>query len=325
MNQDQFVARRQEQWQELSRILGEMQRRGVRRLPLPMVEQVGKLYRQTASDLAYARTYFPGTGTVHYLNRLVSQAHAMIYAEEPRRLKALWLFFSQEVPQTVRRHWFPVALAAALMIFGGLVGYIGYRYDRGLAEALVDQRILETVVSPQERYAMDVEGRPLMGTFIMQNNIKVGILSFASGVTLGIGPAILQFYNGTMIGVVMGQAVQSGHLASMWAHLMAHGSLELMAIWLCGAAGMVLGWSIVAPGNLPRAVSVSRGGRQAVILFLGAVPFFVVAALIEGFVTPAVGLPDGAKALVAVVSGLLGLAYWLLPGRRSQAKSVPAP
>jgi len=325
MNQDQFVARRQEQWQELSRILGEMQRQGVRRMPLPMLERVGRLYRQAASDLAYARTYFPGSSTVHYLNQLVTQAHALVYAEEPQRLKALWRFFWHEVPQTVRRQGFAVALAAVLMVSGGVLGYVGVQYDRNLADALVPEAVLERVVTPRERYDMQTEERPFIGTFIMQNNIKVGLLSFALGVTLGLGPAILQLYNGAIVGAVVAQAVQTGYTASLWAHLMAHGSLELMAIWLCGGAGMVMGWAIVAPGDLPRSAALSKAARQALVMFLGALPFFVVAALIEGFITPALTLPDAAKALVAVVTGLLGLAYWLLPGRGQSAKSALAP
>jgi uncharacterized membrane protein SpoIIM required for sporulation len=315
MNQDQFVARRQQQWQQLSRILGELQRQGARRIPLPMVQEVGRLYRQTASDLAYARTYYPGTGTATYLNQLVGQAHSMIYAEEPQRLKTLWRFFAQEVPRTVRRHWRALVLSIAFMVVGGLVGCFATMYDPDLATALVPAQILERVVSPQERYYEPVPQRPIMGTIIMLNNIKVGVLAFGLGVTLGIGTALSLFYNGLIVGAVVAQSVFHGDFVSLWAHLMAHGALELMAIFLCGAAGLVLGWAIVSPGELPRSTAVSRAAREAVTLVMGAVPFFVVAAVIEGFVTPALNLSDGAKYLVALVTGLLGLAYWTMAGR----------
>jgi uncharacterized membrane protein SpoIIM required for sporulation len=324
MNQDQFVARRQQQWQQLSRILGEMQRQGPRRMPLDMVQEVGRLYRQTASDLAYARTYFPGSATQRYLNQLVSQAHSMIYAEEPQRLKTLWRFFAQDVPRTVRRHWVPLVLAVAFLVTGLLVGCFATIYDPNLAEALVPAQILERVVSPQERYYEPVPARPIMGTLIMLNNIKVGVLGFGLGITLGVGTAVVLFYNGLTIGAVVAQSVFHGDFVSLWAHLMAHGSLELMAIFLCGAAGLVLGWSIVAPGDLPRSTAVTNAAKDAVTMVMGSVPFFVVAATIEGFVTPSLNLSDGAKYLVAVVTGLLGLAYWTMAGRPRKADPTAA-
>lgn len=324
MNQDQFVARRQQQWQALSRILGEMQNRGVRRLPLEMVQEVGRLYRQTASDLAYARTYFPGSATAAYLNQLVSQAHSMIYAEEPQRFKSLIRFYWQDIPRAIRRHWLAVVIAFAVFAGGWLVGCIATLYDRDTAEALIPQQILERVVSPQERYNMAVTQRPAIGTQIMLNNMYVSVRAFAEGLTLGIGTVIELFRNGLIGGAVLAHSYWQGNTGSLWAHLMAHGSLELMAIFLCGAAGLVLGWSIVAPGELPRKESIVQGGREAVLLVMGAMPMLVVAAVIESQVTPALTLSDGAKYAVAVATGLLALAWWGLAGRE-RATPAPAP
>lgn len=324
MNQDQFVARRQQQWQELSRILADMQGRGVRRLPLDVVQQVGRLYRQTASDLAYARTYFPGSPTVGYLNQLVAQAHSLIYAEEPQRIRTLLQFFWLEVPRTVRRHWRAVVLAMALTVLGGIVGCLATLYDPNTAEALVPEQILNRVVTPEERYQEDVPDRPVMGTVILLNNVRVGGMAFGLGVTLGIGTAVSLFYNGLIVGAVVAHSIWMGDVYSLWAHLMAHGSLELMAIFLCGAAGLILGWSIVAPGDLPRGTAVSQAARQAITLVMGSVPFFVIAATIEGFVTPALGLSIEGKYAVALITGVAGLAYWILPGR-PKATAAPAP
>ncbi|HWI51651.1 MAG TPA: stage II sporulation protein M [Symbiobacteriaceae bacterium] len=325
MNQDQFVARRQAQWQALSGILGQLQGRGARRLAPEMVQEVGRLYRQTASDLAYARTYYPGSAVVGHLNQLVSQAHAVLYAEEPQRFKSFLRFYWYTVPQTIRRHWKAIFLAFALVAAGLAIGCVATLYDRDLADALIPQQILERMVTPRERYNMAVAERPVIGTQIMLNNVRVGVMAFGLGVTLGVGTVISLFYNGVIVGAVLAHSVWQGNMGSLWAHLMAHGSLELMAIFLCGAAGLVLGWSIVAPGDLPRSESVTKGGREAVVLVMGSVPFFVIAAIIESQVTPALSLSDGAKYVVAVVTGLLGLAYWILPGRRNQPRDVLAP
>lgn len=323
MNQDQFVARRQAQWQELAQILAQVQKQGARKLPLELVERLGRLYRQTASDLAYARTYFPGSSTSHYLNQLVSRAHHLIYAEKPQRIKAILQFYWNEVPKTIQACGRPVLLSVVLMLLGGLVGFLAILYDPNLADALVPDNIRRFV--PSEGGAeWAVAERPLIGTQIMLNNIRVGIFAFGLGITLGIGTALVLFQNGLLVGALSAHFFQAGLSYDFWSLILPHGALELMAIFLCGAAGLVLGWAVVAPGDLTRREAMAQSARTAVKLVLGSLPFFVIAAVIEGFVTPMTSLPASGKYLISIVTGLLGLAYWLRrPGRKATAALAP--
>ncbi len=323
MNQDQFVARRQEQWQELGHILDEVGREGLRQLPPLTVQRVGRLYRQTASDLAYARTYFPNSPTGEYLNLLVARAHSLVYAEEPRRLRRLWRFLAAELPGAVRAAWRPLLLAAAFMLAGGLLGFFAILNDPNLAEAFVPEQFREFVAAPRSGEIFPVGGRPLIGTLIMLNNIWVGILAYALGITLGLGTALVLLQNGLIIGALAGQFYRAGLSYAFWSLIVPHGVVELLAIFLCGAAGLSMGWSIVTPGELTRRAALARAARQALRLLAGAVPFFVVAAAIEGWVTPMTSLSAGGKYLVGGVTGLLALAYWALPGRHP--KSAPGP
>lgn len=326
MNQDQFVARRQEDWRQLAAILAQTQAKGPRRLPLEQVQRLGQLYRQTASDLAYARTYFPGTQTTLYLNQLVSQAHNLIYAEEPQRLKQLWRFFALEVPRAVREAYRPFLLAAAVMLLGGLVGFFAILYDPNLADALVPAQMRLFV--PQERgegELIPLGFRSLFGTVILINNVRVGIMAFGFGITLGVGTALVLFQNGLVIGALAAHYFQAGLSYPFWALILPHGVLELIAIFLGGAAGFALGWPLVAPGDLTRREAFAAGGRRAIRLMIGSLPFFLVAAAIEGFVTPS-ALSDAAKYGVALLTLLLALAYLMLPGRKQRAATAdPAP
>lgn len=325
MNQDQFVARRQQQWKQLADILMQTQRQGARKLPLERVQLMGQLYRQTASDLAYARTYFPGTQTTAYLNQLVSQAHNAIYAEEPQRLKALWRFFAADVPRAVREAWKPLALATAMMLLGGLIGFFAILYDPNLAEALVPAQMRFHEATPREGEIFPVAFRSLIGTVILLNNVRVGLLAFGLGVTLGIGTAVVLFYNGVVVGALAAHYFRAGLSYPFWALILPHGMLELMAIFLCGAAGFCLGWPLVAPGERTRREAFAAGGRRAIVLVMGSLPFFVIAAAIEGFITPMTTLDEAGKYVVAVVTLLLGLGYWYLAGRSKVAKASLAP
>lgn len=322
MNQDQFVARHQERWQELTTVLDQVQKQGHRHLSLETVQRLGKLYRWTASDLAYARTYFPGSNVSAYLNELVTRAHSLVYAEEPQRLKSLWRFFWQTVPGTVREAWRPLVLATLLFVLGGAVGWVAMYFDPNVAEAFVPDQILRIVPEPKSGDVWPVEGRAVIGTSIMINNIRVGILAFALGITLGVGTALVLIHNGLLIGALAAKFHQAGLGYPFWALILPHGVVELMAIFVCGAAGFALGWPMVDPDDLTRKEALSRGARRAVVLLVGSIPLFVFAAVIEGWVTPEGLLPEWSKYLIGLVTGLCALAYWLLPGR---AKADPAP
>ena len=99
------------------------------------------------------------------------------------------------------------------------------------------------------------------------------------------------------------------------AWILGHGLLELFAIWVAGAAGFLLGRSVVAPGDMLRSDALVVSGRRAVRMVGGAAILLVVAGLIEGFVsagTGGVALRAGASAL-----SLGFLALYLLNGRRA--------
>lgn len=323
MNQDQFVARYRDRWQELTHALTAVQRKGPRRLTSDQVRTLGRLYRQTASDLAYARTYFPGSPTAAYLNRLVAQAHSVVYAEEPQRLRSIWRFFWRKVPKAVREAYRPLLLATALVILGGLVGFVAILADPNLAEALVPEQFRYVEAQPREGEIFPVALRSVIGTAIMLNNIKVGLTAFALGITLGLGTGAILFYNGLIVGALSAHFFRAGLSFQFWSLIVPHGMLELMAIFLCGAAGFCMGWPIVSPGDLPRLEAFRLGARRALTLTLGAIPFFVIAAVIEGFITPMSSLSAGGKYLVGLITGAAGLAYWLWAGRRPTAAPAP--
>lgn len=325
MNQDQFVARHQERWRELAAILDQAQAKGPQRLPTETALRLGRLYRWAASDLAYARTYFPGSQASQYLNELVTRAHTLIYAEPPQRGKALRRFLTHGIPEAVREAWCPILLAGALMALGGLIGWLAILYDPNLAQAIVPENVLSASPQAKSGDVWPVEGRALIGAFIMLNNIRVGILAFALGMTLGIGTALVLFQNGLLVGALAAKYHQAGLSYPFWALILPHGVIELLAIFICGAAGFAMGWPLVAPGDETRRKALARGARRAAILLLSSIPMFVVAAIIEGWITPEGALPDWSKYLIAVVTGLLTFTYWLLPGRAKRSKHYSRP
>jgi uncharacterized membrane protein SpoIIM required for sporulation len=96
--------------------------------------------------------------------------------------------------------------------------------------------------------------------------------------------------------------------------VVSHSSFELTAIVVAGAAGLVLGHAILAPGSASRAQALRERGRVAVEIALGAAAMLFVAAMIEGFWS-AQPLPPGVKYLVASLLWIVVFAYLGLAGR----------
>jgi uncharacterized membrane protein SpoIIM required for sporulation len=141
---------------------------------------------------------------------------------------------------------------------------------------------------------------------IFTNNIRVTLLTFAAGITAGIGTALLLLLNGVMLGVVGGLAVGSGNGRVFFELVTAHGVLELSCIVVSAAAGLRMGWALIEPGTRTRAAALGVEARDAIKIVLGTAPWLVLAGLIEGFLTPA-GL--GLAAVLAVGFGAAAV-YW---------------
>jgi uncharacterized membrane protein SpoIIM required for sporulation len=95
-----------------------------------------------------------------------------------------------------------------------------------------------------------------------------------------------------------------------------HGLLELTAVFLAGAAGMRLGWSVVSPGNRPRGQVLAEQGRAVVAVAVGLVAVLLVSGLIEAMVTPS-SLPTFVRIGIGVAAEIAFLTYIFHFGRKA--------
>ena len=93
----------------------------------------------------------------------------------------------------------------------------------------------------------------------------------------------------------------------------AHGPLELTAIVLSAAAGMRLGFSLVDTRGFTRISSLRRAAEEAMPTMGAAMIMFLLAALIEGFLSPSAA-PYPIKAMVAVLSAGMLMFYFIFLG-----------
>lgn len=102
------------------------------------------------------------------------------------------------------------------------------------------------------------------------------------GILLGIAPLFFIATNGLIIGALAYVASQSGNLDLFFVGIVPHGVLEIPAIILSGAAGLMLGVKVIKSK-----AAISAELSKSLKLFFGFIlPVLFVAALIEAFITP---------------------------------------
>jgi uncharacterized membrane protein SpoIIM required for sporulation len=316
MKVERFIGEREGDWRELDELLraggrGRRNRRGALD-----VLRLGALYRGAAADLALARRGHPGDPIVPRLESLVGRARQAVYAEEPRR-GSLRTFFARTYWVRVRERPLPLLLAIALLLIPAALAAIWALDDTGAAVGLVPGQFRDAV-EPVGDTGMTTAQTAAFSSTVMTNNIQVTFLAFAAGILFGLGTVFVLVYNGAVLGAVAGGAIAGGNGAEFAEFVTAHGVIELTCIAVAAAAGMRIGYAIVAPGPRARTRALTEEARASIAIVLGTVPWVILAGIIEGFVTRAgFGLVPGIALGVGV-----GAVYWTLVVVRGRPRTT---
>jgi uncharacterized membrane protein SpoIIM required for sporulation len=323
MNVKRWIARREPSWQEFDALLRQAEKKGLRSLQTQQVKQLASLYRSISADLARARTNQVSDALVQQLQSLTSRGYSQIYQGSRRQdWQAVAEFYRTGFPAIVRETWVYIAIAAALFIFGGLIGWWFSWQDSAFLALVVPDSIIDQVLEDGELWMGSILGiEPVASSSIMVNNIRVSLLAIFGGVTMylaavpmitppGTFTIFILFMNGLLIGAVSTLVAQGGLAYPFWAFVFPHGSLELPAIFLAGGAGLLLARSILFPGQLKRVDALRCYGTKAAKLVYGLIPLMVIAGVIEGFFSPNPAIPDVVKYVTGAGLFALLMVYW---------------
>lgn len=314
-----FIQQNRQDWQELEQMITTFNKS--RSKPSNQkIEKFDRLYQKTAQNLSYSQTFFPDSEVTIHLNQLVSHAHNIIYQTENSSWKQLKDFLLEKFIGLFLEQWRAVLVATLLFVAGGLVGFIIVSQDPLHLDVLLPGT-LANILSPDDlasNVQADAVDGATMSVMIMTNNIQVAILAFAGGITFGILTVYVMIYNGLLVGALAGLFWHSGSSYVFWAYIVPHGVIELLAIFIAGGAGLLMGYKLLVPGELKRSVQLKYYAMRSVQLLLGTIPLFIIAGVIEGFITPA-DLSLETKYIVAFIT-LIGFIGYLLYGRIRQLK-----
>jgi len=291
LRSDRFRLAREGEWARLEAIVGAMEKGRLGRLSDDDVLALPALYRTAASSLAVARETSLDAATLTYLEGLVQRAWFQVYG--PRQGFARWFagFLGGGLSAAVRAIWLDICIALAVMVVGALAGWLLVTQDQEWYWTLVPSQFSDTRVPGASRevllktLAVEDSATGLSGfaAFLFQNNASVSILAFALGFAFGIPTLMVLLKEMATLGAMLWLFSTQDLTFEFAAWLSVHGTTELFAILLAGAAGLHVGRAMVFPGDRSIMAATAAAGRRAATVMAGVVLMLVVAAFLEAF------------------------------------------
>ncbi len=307
MREIQFLKQNADKWKRFETLIRSRQKSSP--------DEVAELFIELTDDLSYARTFYPKSKIAAYLNGLTAKFHQAIFRNKKEDRRRIMTFWTEEQPRLFRRHWREVLVSLAVFAVSVMIGAVSSANDDGFVRLILgDSYVKMTMENIEKGDPMAVyKSMNNMDMFlgVTVNNIRVAFLAFACGVILSFGAGYIIFFNGIMIGAFHYFFYQKGLLLTSLKSIWLHGTLEMTAVIIAGGAGIIIGNGIMFPGTYTRTESFKRGAKDGLKMVIGVVPLFLMAGLLEGFVTRRTDMPAAMSAGIIGVSLAFVASYYI--------------
>ncbi|WP_405296728.1 stage II sporulation protein M [Algibacter sp. Ld11] len=311
MREVAFIKQNKEKWLDFEKaIFGKT---------LKNPDELASLYIHLVNDLSYAQTYYPKSKTILYLNNLAAKAFQKIYKTKREDSNRFVQFWKVEVPLIVYQSRRYVLYAFAIFLTFVAIGVLSAAFDDSFVRLILGDHYVNMTLENIEK------GDPVAvyksgsnwGSFIgiTLNNLYVGIKSFIFGVFGGLGTGYVLLQNGIMLGAFQFMFQKHGVLWESVRGIWIHGAMEIFAIVIEGAAGLILGASILFPKTYSRVTSFKRGMKDGVKILISTFPFTISAGFLEGFVTRYSNIMPNwlSVGIILVTLGVISFYYLVYP------------
>lgn len=303
MREGQFIKRNLDRWKSYQH-------------PTDDPDEVAKHFTYLVDDLSYAKTFYPKSNTIRYINALAANIYLSIYKNKKEKGNRFTSYFATELPLAVRRNHrlllFSFLFFLAFIIIGVFSAYIDQTFVRAvLGDGYVDMTE-QNIANGHPFNVYGGESEVVMFAYIAFNNIRVAFLTFFLGITAGAGTVYFLFTNGLMFGVF--EYMFFHHHLGFQSILVVfiHGTLELSSIVIAGACGLMLGNAMLFPKTYTRMQSLKMAARDSIKMMVSLIPIFIVAAFFESFVTRHTGMPIWASLTILLSSATFITWYYVI-------------
>ncbi|WP_443937519.1 stage II sporulation protein M [Pedobacter sp. MW01-1-1] len=294
MREALFVKQNTKKWQQYEVMMG------------ANPDELADRFIEITNDLAYSKTFYPHSKTTAYLNGLAAKFHQSVYKTKREKTSRFAIFWKTELPLIFWQYRKQLLYAFLFFSMACAIGVLSAKYDDTFIRLILGDKYVEMTnnnIAKGDPFGVYKKENPIkMFMQIGLNNVFVSLMLFVFGIFLSLGTVTILMRNGIMVGSFQyfffskGLGIQS--VLVIWIH----GTLEISALILAGAAGLVLGNSILFPKTYTRMESFLRGGKDGLKIVLGLVPIFIVAAFFESFVTRHTEMPAWLSSFVLIGS-----------------------
>lgn len=291
LRSDRFRLEREGDWARLDAMVTAMEKGRLKQLDDADVMALPVLYRNLLSSLSIARESSLDASLIAYLESLTLRAYFIVYGT--RTTFGGWCrsFFGGGLSRAVRAIAPDILVALAVMLIGALLGFYLVDADQQWFYRLVPSQFADVRVPGASRDALlgtlfgkpDGDGLSVFAAYLFSNNAQVAILAFALGFAFGVPTLLLLVYNTASLGAMLWVFASRGLTVEFIGWLSIHGTTELFAILLAGAAGLHIGRALGFPGAHSHLAALSHAGRTAAQVMTGVILMLVCAGLLEGF------------------------------------------
>jgi uncharacterized membrane protein SpoIIM required for sporulation len=322
--QRNFRRQHEADWEELETLISRAERGTVRALSVDELMRLPVLYRATLSSLAIARETSLDKALIEYLESLSTRAYFFVYGVRIRARDGIANFFRRDWPMAVKGMWKETWVAFGLFLIGTIAGWMLVQADPGWYGSFVEPGLAQgrgpessaTFLREAIYDGADEDGGNLsvFATFLFTHNSRVAIWCFALGFAFGVPTAFLLLQTGGMFGAILYVYASKGLGWNMLGWLSIHGTTEIFAIILAGAAGFRIGLATAFPRDQGRVAAAAAAGRTAALVMVGVIIMLFLAGLLEGFARQLV-TSDVARYAIGYSILAMWLAYFYWPRR----------
>ncbi|MCB0667858.1 MAG: stage II sporulation protein M [Saprospiraceae bacterium] len=318
MTESQFIEKNKEKWRELENLLAREEKDA---------DRLHQLFVEVSSDLSYARTFYANRSVRLYLNNLTQQVFdSMSRRSTGIRFSSVVEFFRQILPLEVLRHRNAFLVSFLVFVISVGIGIISSSNNPDFARVILGDEYInltEDNINSGDPMAIYKDERKVdMFLGITFNNIQVAFLAFVLGLFGTFGTVVVLMSNGIMLGAFQYFFYSKGLFLTSFLTIWIHGTIEISAIIIAGAAGIILGNGLLFPNTYDRLLSLQIAAKSALKVLLGTVPLFVIAGILESYVTRHTDLEDAVKCSIIALSLLFILAMWVLLPYRLRGRDI---
>ncbi|GGH11171.1 stage II sporulation protein M [Pedobacter zeae] len=279
-------------------------------------DEVANQFIEITNDLAYSKTFYPNSKTTAYLNGLASKLHQAVYKNKKEKSNRFIYFWKTELPLLFLQHRKQVFYAFAFFLISCAIGALSAKYDDTFVRLIMGDSYVnmtnENIAKGDPFGVYKKDNGFMMFMQIGANNIYVALYTFVLGIIFSFGAIVSLFRNGVMLGSFQYFFFSKGLGLQSVLVIWIHGTLEISAIVLAGAAGLILGNSFLFPKTYTRMASVLKGAKDGLKIVIGLIPIFIVAAFFESFVTRHTEMPVGLSIFILLSSAAFIIWYVII-------------